>query len=184
MANYAQIRSMDISNGFGIGVSLFFSGCDFHCKNCFNSELWNHNYGKPFTDNEINTIIHLMNNSYISRLSILGGDGLMDYNLSATIHLVEEVKKKYPEKKIWLYTGYTWEDIWEDSKIIIDDYTYKIYEEYKKRQKIISKCNVLVDGQYVDSQKDITLKWRGSTNQRIIDIQKSIEQNKVVLYCE
>lgn len=167
MSNYAQIRNMDISNGVGIGVSVFFSGCEFHCKNCFNSELWNCNYGKPFTNNEITKIIELMNKPHITRLSILGGDGLMKYNLESTMKLIEEVRKKYGDlKNIWIYTGYKFEDILNNPQ----------------RKRIVEMCDVLVDGKYIDELKDLTLRFRGSSNQRLIDTKKSLKENKIVLY--
>ena len=102
MTNYAQIRSMDISNGEGIGISIFFSGCDFHCKNCFNKELWNYSYGYEFNDATIETIISLANKPYITRLSILGGDPLMEQNLDGVLHLVNRFRLSLPEKTIWL----------------------------------------------------------------------------------
>lgn len=175
MSNYAQIREMDISNGSGIGVSIFFSGCNFHCKNCFNSELWDENYGSSFTDNEINMILNLMNKNYVSRLSILGGDGLMNYNVNATFNLIKNIKSTYPNKKIWLYTGFKYEDI-------INPKNCKLNEVQLLRQSIVKLCDVLVDGQYIDELRDITLTYRGSSNQRVIDVQKSLEENKVVLY--
>ena len=168
MSHYAQIRNMDISNGIGIGVSVFFSGCEFHCKNCFNSELWDCNYGKLFTNNEIKKIVTLMDKPYITRLSILGGDCLMDYNLKNTLELIKEVKAHFNNsKEIWLYTGYQFENIINNPV----------------KREIITKCDILVDGKYIDELKDLTLKFRGSSNQRVIDIQKTIKQNKIVLYC-
>ena len=181
---YASVRSMDISNGEGVGVALFVQGCHFRCKNCFNQETWDFNNGKEWTPEIKENFLELINKPYITRISFLGGEPLATENLDEILKLINKIRLLFPDKIIWLYTGYTWEDIWSDSKIIIDDYTLKIYEEYKKRQEIISKCNVLVDGQYIDSQKDITLKWRGSRNQRVISVQESLEQNKVVLYCD
>lgn len=158
MSNYAQIRNIDISNGYGIGVGLFFSGCDFHCKNCFNSELWDYNYGNPFTNNELEEIITLMNNPHISRLSILGGDGLMDKNLNDTFSVVKKVKEYYPNKKIWLYTGYTFEEIMN-----IDKHN----DNSILRKEILNYIDFLVDGQFQEDKKDLNLKFRGSSNQRI-----------------
>lgn len=167
MSNYAQIRNMDVSNGQGIGVSVFFSGCDFHCKNCFNSELWDCNYGKPFTNKEIKKVVELMDKPYIIRLSILGGDSLMDYNLESTMNLIKEVRMKFDDtKNIWLYTGYTLENILNNPL----------------RRKIIEMCDVVVDGRYIDELKDLTLKFRGSSNQRLIDVKKTLKENKIILY--
>ena len=173
MSNYAQIRNIDISNGYGIGVSLFFSGCDFHCKNCFNSELWDYNYGKPFTNKELEEIINLMSDPHISRLSILGGDGLMDNNLNDTMLLVKKIKKIYPNKKIWLYTGYTFEEIMN-----IDNTSSNII----LRKEVLNYVDFLVDGRFIDELKNLSLKFKGSSNQRIINVQESLKQNKVVLW--
>lgn len=182
MANYAQIRSIDISNGEGIGISIFFSGCDFHCKNCFNKELWNYSYGYEFNDTTIEAIISLANKPYITRLSILGGDPLMEENLNGVLNLVDKIRLLFPEKNIWIYSGYTWEQIMYP--VITDDLNPKRDEIIQKRKEIMSQCDILVDGRFVDELKDITLKWRGSSNQRVIDIQKSLQQNKVILHCD
>lgn len=181
MSNYAQIRNMDISNGEGIGISVFFSGCDFRCKNCFNSELWDYNYGKPFANNEIQKIIELMDKPYIKRLSILGGDGLMSRNVESAMQLVKEVRKKFDNKKtIWLYTGYKWESILYP--VVTDDFNPSRDQWLNFRRQIVGMCDVVVDGRYIDELRDLTLKWRGSENQRLIDVQKSLKENKVILY--
>lgn len=182
MANYAQIRSMDISNGEGIGISIFFSGCDFHCKNCFNKELWNYSYGYGFNDATIETIISLANKPYITRLSILGGDPLMEQNLDGVLHLINRFRLSFPNKSIWLYSGFTWNQIM--NPVVTDDFNPSRDELIRKRQDIVKQCTVLVDGRYIDSQRDISLKWRGSSNQRVINIKQSLQQNKIVLYCE
>lgn len=180
MANYAQIRSMDISNGEGIGISIFFSGCDFHCKNCFNKELWNYSYGYGFNDATIETIISLANKPYITRLSILGGDPLMEQNLDGVLHLINRFRLSFPNKSIWLYSGFTWNQIM--NPVVTDDFNPSRDELIRKRQDIVKQCTVLVDGRYIDSQRDISLKWRGSSNQRVINIKQSLQQNKIVLY--
>lgn len=158
MANYAAIRDMDISNGDGIGVSVFFSGCDFKCKNCFNHQLQDYNYGQQFTNKEICLIVNLMSRDYISRLSILGGDGLMLQNLESTLELVTIIKNKFPNKKIWLYTGYTFEQIMNASEK---------NKGSQLRKAILNFVDVLVDGLYEDDKKDFRLRFRGSSNQRI-----------------
>lgn len=177
---YSSIRNMDISNGENIGVSLFVQGCPFHCYNCFNSDTWDFNGGKEWTKETKNKFLKLIDRPYIKRVSLLGGECLAEQNLSDVLSLVKEIRNLFPNKTIWLYTGYTWEEIrnaferlqarWKDSAI--------------NRWKIISMCNVLVDGEYIDEQRDITLPWRGSSNQRVIDVQKSLEQGKVILYCD
>lgn len=188
MSNYAKIHSLDVSNGEGIGVAIFFSGCDFHCKNCFNKELWNYDYGKPFSTDTIKTIKNLINKPYITRLSILGGDALMGRNLIPVLNLLREIKqeKSLYNKKIWLYTGYRFEEIY-DKAIYFAQYRLmsSITNEMKNemiRFSILENIDVLVDGQYIDELKDISLKFRGSSNQRIINVKKSLEENQVVLY--
>ena len=213
---YAQIRSMDISNGEGVGVSLFVQGCDRHCFNCFNSETWNFNGGKEWTEETKNKFMELIDRPYIKRISILGGEPLAEQNLDGVLSLIKEIREKYPisqnpnsenigksrvledensneirisfpEKTIWLYTGFEWDQIM-DIKVIQPIFSCKDLENkiqnVLKRQEIIKQCDVLVDGEYIDEQKDLTLKWCGSSNQRVIDVKQSIKQRKVVLYCD
>lgn len=184
---YAQIRSMDISNGEGVGVSLFVQGCPFHCKNCFNSETWDFNGGKKWTEKTKNKFMELIDRPYIKRVSFLGGECLADQNLDVVLDLIKEIRISFPEKTIWLYTGFEWDQIM-DIKVIQPIFSCKDLENkiqnVLKRQEIIKQCDVLVDGEYIDEQKDITLKWRGSKNQRVIDVKQSLAQNKVVLYCD
>lgn len=176
---YAQIRSMDVSNGEGVGVSLFVQGCPFHCKNCFNSDTWDFNGGKEWTEETKNKFMELINRPYIKRVSFLGGECLADQNLDEVLKLVKQIRISYPEKTIWLYTGYKIEDIF---------YPYIINQpmtcEQRKRIGVIRYVDVLVDGEYIDEQKDLSLKFRGSKNQRVIDVKQSLAQNKVVLYCD
>ena len=184
---YAQIRSMDISNGEGVGVSLFVQGCPFHCKNCFNSETWDFNGGKEWTEKTKNKFMELIDRPYIKRVSFLGGECLADQNLDEVLKLVKQIRISFPEKTIWLYTGFEWDQIM-DIKVIQPIFSCKDLENkiqnVLKRQEIIKQCDVLVDGEYIDEQKDLTLKFRGSKNQRIIDVKQSLAQNKVVLYCD
>lgn len=183
---YAQIRSMDISNGEGVGVSLFVQGCPFHCKNCFNSDTWDFNGGKEWTEEIKDRFMKLIDRPYIKRVSFLGGECLAEQNLDEVLKLVQEIRISYPEKTIWLYTGYEWNSLM--AKISQPIFPNKDFENtikiHKKRQEIIKLCNILVDGEYIDEQKDLTLKWRGSKNQRVIDVKQSLAQNKVVLYCD
>lgn len=192
---YAQIRELDISNGEGIGVALFVQGCRFACHNCFNPETWDFNGGKEWTPEVREKFLELIDRPYIKRVSILGGEPLADENLDDVLDLVTEINKRYntpqdivyddcnnhnilnkntdkirlllPEKTIWLYSGYTFEECLLNTK----------------RREILKNTDVMVDGRYIDSQRDITLKWRGSSNQRVIDIKQSIKQNELVLYC-
>lgn len=184
---YAQIRSMDISNGEGVGVSLFVQGCPFHCKNCFNSETWDFNGGKEWTEEIEEKFMKLIDRPYIKRVSFLGGECLAEQNLDEVLKLVKEIRISFPEKTIWLYTGFCWNDIMcsfaglQADCVVLDK---KDTEAWEKRRKIISNVNVLVDGKYIDEQKDLTLKWRGSKNQHVIDVKQSLAQNKVILYCD
>ena len=147
MSKYAKINYIDTVNGSGIRVSIFFSGCNFHCKNCFNSELWDFNYGIPFTEETINKIIELLAPDYIKGLSILGGEPFHNYD--AVIKLVKKVKEIYPNKDIWIWTGYKFDDIPEKCKDIFD------------------LADVIVDGRYEEDKRDLSIAFRGSTNQRI-----------------
>lgn len=184
---YAQIRSMDISNGEGVGVSLFVQGCDRHCFNCFNSETWDFNGGKEWTEEAKNKFMELIDRPYIRRISVLGGEPLAEQNLDEVLSLIKEIRISFPEKTIWLYTGFCWNDIMcsfaglQADCVVLDK---KDTEAWEKRKKIISNVNVLVDGEYIDEQKDLTLKWRGSKNQHVIDVKQSLAQNKVILYCD
>ena len=147
--NYASIIKEDFANGEGVRVSLFVSGCTHQCKNCFNKDLWNFGYGKPFTVEVENKILEALNKPYIKGLSLLGGDPLMPQNRQAVLQLIERVRKELPKKDIWLWTGYTVEEL-SDCKEILD------------------KIDVLVDGKFIEELADRKLKWRGSSNQRIL----------------
>lgn len=159
--NYAKIKPVDVANGEGVRVSLFVSGCSHHCKGCFNAELWNYNAGKPFDMDAIREIIALCNRDYITGLSLLGGEPLDPKNITVVTNLCQAFKRVFPNKTIWCYTGYKWEDI--------------------KRYMIMKCLDVLVDGQFVEDLKDPRLKFRGSSNQRIIDVKKSLATGTVFL---
>ena len=161
---YNKIRKMDISNGPGVRVSIFMQGCAFHCKNCFNPETWSFNTGKDFTDETINKVLDLCNQDYIVGLSILGGEPIHPTNIEGTTKLVKAFKEKYKDKTIWSWTGFLFEDL--------------------KDKEVLNYIDVLVDGQFIDELRDPTLPWRGSSNQRVIDVEKSLKQNKIVLYKE
>ena len=181
--HYASIRNLDISNGEGVGVALFVQGCHFHCYNCFNPDTWDFNGGKEWTQDTEDKLIELASRPYIKRLSILGGEPLADENLDGVLHLVNRFRLSFPNKSIWLYSGYTFDYIMEG--IGYDENgAFFFLDNDKKRYEIISKCDVLVDGRYIDSQRNPSKKFAGSDNQRVIDIRKSLEQNKVILYCD
>lgn len=153
---------MDISNGEGTGMALFCSGCPLHCPNCFNQDLWDFDGGKPWTKEIEKQFIKLAERPYIKRVSFLGGEPLASQNICTISSIISKLDTT---KKVWIYTGYTWEELVEQGKI-----------------KYISAADVLVDGRYVDKLKDYGLKFKGSSNQRIIDIKKTIEEKGVVLY--
>ena len=179
---YASIRELDISNGEGVGVSLFVQGCHFHCKGCFNSETWDFNGGYEWTQKTKEDFLKLVDRPYIKRVSILGGEPLADENLDEVLKLVNEIRLSFPLKDIWLYSGYTFEQV--VYPVVTDDFNPVRDEMINKRRTIVEQCDVFVDGRYVDAQRDVTAKWRGSTNQRVVNLKESLKQNKVVLYCD
>lgn len=184
---FASMRNLDISNGEGVGVSLFVQGCDRHCFNCFNPDTWDFNGGKEWTEETKNKFIKLIDRPYINRISVLGGEPLAEQNLDEVLSLIKEIRISFPKKTIWLYTGFEWNQIM-NIKVMqpifsCEDLENKI-QNVLKRQEIIKQCDVLVDGEYIDEQKDLSLKFRGSSNQRVIDVKQSLTQNKVVLYCD
>ena len=157
--NYATIKKYDIANGIGVRVSLFVCFCNHRCKGCFNSEAWDFNYGKKFDVNAENEILHVLEKPYIKGLSVLGGEPLQQD--STLLEFLRKVKSKFPNKSIWLYTGYTYEQI--------------------KDKKELDYVDVLVDGKFVEALKDISLQFRGSSNQRIIDVKATKENSKIIL---
>lgn len=179
---YSKIHKLDVSNGEGVGVALFVQGCHFHCKNCFNSETWDFDKGKEWTLSIEQRFLELIDRPYITRVSILGGEPLANENVQTILLLLQKIKARFPDKVVWLYTGYTFENIF--CKSIFDLFDNHQSQIYEYRNKILKDeyCDVLVDGQYIDELKDISLKFRGSSNQRIINVKKSLEENQVVLY--
>ncbi len=162
---YNRIRKMDISNGPGIRVSIFMQGCAFHCENCFNPETWDFDKGEEFTEETIATVLDLCSDEHISGLSILGGEPMHPKNIGATQKLAQAFKEKYPNKNLWVWSGYT-------------------FDEYLKDKEVMKYIDVLVDGRYIDKLHDFRLKWRGSSNQRVIDVKKSLKKKEIILYCE
>jgi anaerobic ribonucleoside-triphosphate reductase activating protein len=176
---YSSIRSMDISNGEGVGVSIFVQGCHFHCKNCFNQSTWDFNGGKEWTEDKENIFFELIDRPYIKRVSILGGEPLADENVNCILRICNKIRLCYGNKKtIWLYTGYTWEDIINNQ---FEDLGNG-YSRWSERALIMSKCDAMVDGRYVDNLKDMSYPYAGSTNQRVIDVQKSLKEYKAILW--
>ena len=159
---YNLIRKMDISNGPGVRVSIFMQGCSFHCKKCFNPETWNFEAGKEFNDETINEVLELCSKQHIKGLSILGGEPMHPNNIEGTTKLAKAFKEKYPNKNLWVWSGFK-------------------FDEDLKDKEILNYVDVLVDGTYNDELRDPTLKWRGSSNQRVIDVKNSIKNNEITL---
>ena len=160
---YNIVRKMDISNGPGVRVSVFMQGCEFHCKNCFNPETWSFENGKDFTQGTIDEVLNLCNQDYIKGLSILGGEPMHPKNIDGTTKLAKAFKEKYPNKNLWMWSGFQ-------------------FDKDLKDKEVMKYVDVLVDGRYIDEMHNPTLKWRGSTNQRVIDVQKSLKDKKLTFW--
>ena len=167
-------------NGTGLRVCLWCSGCDHHCKNCQNPITWDPNDGAKFDIKAKNEIFNELSKDYIAGITFTGGDPLHQKNLESVLDLVNEIRLSYPEKTIWLYTGYTWEQIMYP--VITDDFNPERDKLVKMRREIVKQCDVLVDGRYEEDKRDVTYHWAGSTNQRVIDVKKTLEQGSVVLW--
>lgn len=179
---YNSIRSMDISNGEGVGIALFVQGCHFHCPSCFNQDTWDFNGGKEWTEKTKETFLKLADKPYIKRVSFLGGECLANENLEGVYDVIKDVKELFPDKKIWMYTGYTWESIF--NPIVTDDLDPKRDRLIELRKDIVKMTDILIDGQYIHEQRDMNLKFRGSKNQRVIDVKESLKQGKIILYLD
>lgn len=170
--NYGEIKKYDIANGEGVRVSLFVSGCTHHCKNCFNFETWDFNYGKPFTKETEDEIIDSLSHDYIDGLTLIGGEPFEPQNQRALLPFVKKVKEKYPNKTVWCYSGYLFDK--------------ELLGESRARcectDEMLGLIDVLVDGEFKQDLYDISLSFRGSSNQRIIDVPKSLKTGKIVLY--
>lgn len=161
---YSAIKNLDVANGPGIRVSLFVSGCRNHCKGCFQPETWDFNNGKPFETVTLIKLLGLLRNEHVSGLSILGGDPMEPENSKTVCEICKTVREALPEKSIWLWTGYLW--------------------EYIKNHEVLEYIDVVVDGPFVEAQKNLCLAYCGSENQRVIDVQKSLKTGGVVLVTE
>ncbi len=174
--HYATIKWWDIANGEGVRVSLFVSGCTHRCKNCFNEVAWDFSYGEPFTTKVEEQILKALETDYIAGLSLLGGEPFEPENQAALTPFVKKVKERFPEKSIWCYTGF-----------VLDEKTGELTATRKNTpytKELLSYIDVLVDGPYVEALKDIRLKFRGSSNQRALDLPKTLERKEIVLYLE
>lgn len=169
---YSVIKKYDIADGPGVRVTLFVSGCTHHCEGCFNQETWNFQYGEPFTEAVADEIVNALSPDYIAGLTLLGGEPLEDGNWQALLPLLRAVKAAYPQKSIWCYTGYLFDA----------DILGRFSVQWKEMEEFLSYLDVIVDGEFILARKDISLRFRGSDNQRIIDVQESLRQGKTVLW--
>ena len=170
--NYADIKYVDVANGPGVRVSLFVSGCTHYCKGCFNSEAWDFNYGKPYTAETEDEIIKYLMPKHIRGLTLLGGDPLEPSNMEALVPLLRRVKRELPDKDIWCYTGCVFET----------DVMDRLWNSFDFTKELIENTDVLVDGPFVEELKNVNLRFRGSENQRIIDVKRSLETGETVLW--
>ena len=168
--HYAIIKDCDIANGPGVRVSLFVSGCTHRCKGCFNKEAWDFHYGKPFTQETIDQILEMLKPSYIKGLTLLGGEPFEPQNQGPVVDLLRQIKQRYPEKSIWAFSGYLFDRDILSGKL----------GEWEITQEYLSYLDVLVDGPFIEEKKDLMLRFRGSSNQRLIDVQKSLATGAVV----
>lgn len=164
--NYHNITYPDMNNGDGLRVVLWLSGCSHNCKGCHNPQTHNPNVGIYFDENAERELFEALDRPYISGITLSGGDPLNENNLQNVLKLINKIRILLPDKTIWLYTGYTW----------------KQCMEHPIRKEIVSKCDILVDGRYVEELRDITLKFRGSRNQRVIDVKNSLKNKKIILH--
>lgn len=170
--NYADIKQYDVANGPGVRVSVFVSGCNHHCKNCFNEVAWDFNYGNPFTGEELDRVIGYLAPSYVAGLSLLGGEPFEHVNQIGLLPLVKKAKEMYPDKNIWCYTGFDFER----------DIVGNMLDKWPETKELLSYIDVLVDGKFVEELKDLSIRFRGSSNQRIIKVKESLDSENVVLW--
>lgn len=170
--NYCNVKNCDIANGVGVRVSLFVSGCRNRCKNCFQPETWDFNYGKPFDEQTEEKLMKMLAPSYINGLTVLGGEPMEPENQRALLPFLKKVKAAYPQKTIWLYTGFTLEELRSPDCRAHTEYT----------EEILKLLDVLVDGRFVEEKKNISLRFRGSENQRLIDVAATLAAGSVTLW--
>ncbi len=170
--NYADIKKCDVANGPGVRVSLFVSGCSHHCKECFNPETWDYNYGKPFTDKTIDEIIEYMEPDYIKGLTLLGGEPLEHVNQKGLLLLLRKINEIYPKKNVWCFTGYDFEK----------DIVGRMIKEWQETEELLTYIDVMVDGEFMIDKKDLGLVFKGSSNQRTIMVKQSLEKGDIVFW--
>lgn len=174
--NYHKIEKTSVANGTGVRVVLWVSGCSLHCKGCHNPETWSINSGNLFDEDAKRELFEALDKPYIQGVTFSGGHPLENENVETIYLLIKEIKEKFPIKDIWLYTGLALEQIFPT--VVTSDFNLSRFY----RQEIVRMCDVVVDGMYVEELRDITLKWKGSSNQRVIDIKESLKRNEIVLY--
>lgn len=179
--NYHNLTYPDQNNGDGLRVVLWLSGCSHHCFNCQNPQTWDENSGIEFDIEAKKELFDELSKDYISGITFSGGDPLHENNIIEVNNIIQEIKKQFPNKTIWLYTGYTWEELSPNTLIRGIDEESTLHNV---RANIIKSCNVVIDGPYIDDLRDITLKWRGSSNQRVIDVQKTLQNGEIVLWTD
>ena len=170
--NYADIKQYDVANGPGVRVSLFVSGCTHYCKNCFNKEAWDFNYGHPFTNETIDTIIKYCDQSYVQGLTILGGEPMEPSNQKGILPLVKKFKETFPDKSLWVFSGYDFEK----------DITGRMLNDIPETKQLLSYIDVIVDGKFIEELQNRNLRFKGSSNQRTILVQESLKSNTLVLW--
>ena len=170
--NYANIKSRDIANGPGVRVSLFVSGCTHHCKGCFNAVAWDFDYGQPFTQKTVESILEMLRPDYVKGITLLGGEPFEPENQPALVELLRQIKAKYPQKSIWSFSGYLFDQDILAGRLGDPEIT----------KEFVSYLDVLVDGRFEEEKRDLTLRFRGSSNQRIIDVPASLRSGQIVLW--
>ena len=170
--NYAAIKNCDIANGPGVRISLFVSGCTHRCPGCFNEEAWDFGYGEPFTQDTIEMILKMLEPNHVKGLTLLGGEPFEPQNQPEILKLLRQVKEKYPDKSVWAFSGYLFDE---------DILSYRLCAA-EITQEILGSLDVLVDGPFVAAKRDLTLRFRGSSNQRLIDIPASLNKGEIVLW--
>ncbi len=170
--NYADIKEMDVANGPGIRMSLFVSGCNHRCKGCFNEVAWDFNYGKPFTKIEEDYMLNYLSGKHIAGLTILGGEPLERVNQQGLLPLVKRIKSELPDKTIWCFTGFDF----------TDNVLNHMYKEWPETRELLSYIDVIVDGKFIEELKDLTLRFKGSSNQRTIMVQETLGSGDIILW--
>lgn len=171
--HYGEIKNRDIANGTGVRVTLFVSGCTNHCKNCFQPQTWDFEYGQPFTQETEEYISQLLDSDYIAGLTVLGGEPFEPSNQRALCPFLKKIRDRYPDKDIWMFSGFTLEELRKQGS----------HPNCEVTEEILGMIDVLVDGRFVEELKDITLRFRGSSNQRLIDMKETNKQGKVIMWC-